>query len=54
MTMSKRDQEPSLAALRHFFDTLVIRPPAKHWSASSTAESHPHTIRPHDPHHGLT
>ena len=31
MTMSKRDQEPSLAALRHFFDTLVIRPPAKHW-----------------------
>ena len=31
MTMSKRDQEPSLASLRHFLDTRVIRPLAKHW-----------------------
>ena len=40
MTMSKRDQEPSLVTLKHFFDTLVIRPPCQ------ALEAHPQPLSP--------
>ncbi len=40
MTMSKRNQQPSLAALRHFFDTLVTRHTAPLNSFQSVRAAH--------------
>ena len=48
MTMSKRDQEPSMATLRHFFDTLATR------HAATLNSLHSLRTRKHDTSDGNT